>query len=382
MILFLLTFFLVYGGLHLYFFLRLRAAFPLAGTAQLGVALALLLLLVSPLLVRMAERQGFESAACLTAYAGYLWMGVIFLFFAVSLCLDCYRLAVFLNERIGHLELSRLYPSARVLFLVPLIVSLLLNIYGYFEASRVRPENLVIKTAKLPAEVEKLRIVQISDLHVRMIVRDGRLKSFLAAVAAAAPDVLVSTGDLVDGQLDNLDESLALLKNLPARYGKFAVTGNHEFFAGIERAVEFSRKAGFTVLRGEGVAAAGLVSIAGVDDPAILRRGEGKLVREADFLTALPPGLFTVLLKHQPLTDPDAEGKFDLQLSGHTHRGQIFPFNLLTNFVFYYHSGDFELPGGGRLHVSRGTGTWGPPVRFLAPPEITVIDIVRQLPAR
>jgi len=378
MILFLLTFFCIYGGLHLYFFLRLRAAFPLPALGQLGVGLALLLLLVSPLLVRMAERQGYETAACLTAYAGYFWMGVIFLFFAVSLCLDLYRLAVFLNERIGYLELSRLYPPARVLFLAPLIIAIILNIYGYFEALRVRPVQLVVATAKLPAGVERFRIVQISDLHVGMIVRDGRLKDFLAAVAAAAPDVLVSTGDLVDGQLDNLDASLAMLKNLPARYGKYAVTGNHEFFAGIDRAVEFSRKAGFTVLRGAGVNVAGVVNIAGADDPAVMRRGEGKQVREAEFLSSLPPGFFTVLLKHQPLADPDAEGKFDLQLSGHTHRGQIFPFNLVTNFVFYHHSGDFDLPGGGRLHVSRGTGTWGPPVRLLAPPEITVIDLVRK----
>jgi len=101
-------------------------------------------------------------------------------------------------------------------------------------------------------------------------------------------------------------------------------------------------------------------------------------VREAEFLSSLPPGVFTVLLKHQPVADPDAEEKFDLQLSGHTHRGQIFPFNMVTKFVYYYHSGDFYLPDGARLHVSRGTGTWGPPVRLLAPPEITVIDLVRK----
>jgi len=378
MILFLLTFFFLYGGLHLYFFLRLRAAFSLPVGLQITVGPLLLLLLVSPLLVRMAERQGYETAACLTAYTGYLWMGFIFLFFVVSVCLDLYRLAVFLNERIGHQDLSHLFPPARIIFLGPLVIAIILNVYGYYEAMSVRTEHLVIKTAKLPAQVEKFRIVQISDLHIGMIVRDGRLKRFLAAVEAAAPDVLVSTGDLVDGQLDNLYEALAQLKNVPVKYGKFAVTGNHEFFAGVTRAVEFTEKAGFTVLRGEGVNVAGIVNIAGVDDPAVTRRGEGKQVREAEFLSSLPPGVFTVLLKHQPVADPDAEEKFDLQLSGHTHRGQIFPFNMVTKFVYYYHSGDFYLPDGARLHVSRGTGTWGPPVRLLAPPEITVIDLVRK----
>ena len=378
MILFLLTFFFLYGGLHLYFFLRLRAAFSLPVGLQITVGPLLLLLLVSPLLVRMAERQGYEAATCIMAYTGYLWMGFIFLFFVVSVCLDLYRLAVFLNERIGHQDLSHLFPPARIIFLGPLVIAIILNVYGYYEAMSVRPEHLVIKTAKLPAQVEKFRIVQISDLHIGMIVRDGRLKRFLAAVEAAAPDVLVSTGDLVDSQLDNLYEALARLKNVPVKYGKFAVTGNHEFFAGVTRAVEFTEKAGFTVLRGEGVNVAGIVNIAGVDDPAVTRRGEGKQVREAEFLSSLPPGVFTVLLKHQPVADPDAEEKFDLQLSGHTHRGQIFPFNMVTKFVYYYHSGDFYLPDGARLHVSRGTGTWGPPVRLLAPPEITVIDLVRK----
>ena len=378
MILFLLTFFFLYGGLHLYFFLRLRAAFSLPVGLQITVGPLLLLLLVSPLLVRMAERQGYEAATCIMAYTGYLWMGFIFLFFVVSVCLDLYRLAVFLNERIGHQDLSHLFPPARIIFLGPLVIAIILNVYGYYEAMSVRTEHLVIKTAKLPAQVEKFRIVQISDLHIGMIVRDGRLKRFLAAVEAAAPDVLVSTGDLVDSQLDNLYEALARLKNVPVKYGKFAVTGNHEFFAGVTRAVEFTEKAGFTVLRGEGVNVAGIVNIAGVDDPAVTGRGGGKQVREAEFLSSLPPGVFTVLLKHQPVADPDAEEKFDLQLSGHTHRGQIFPFNMVTNFVYYYHSGDFYLPDGARLHVSRGTGTWGPPVRLLAPPEITVIDLVRK----
>jgi len=378
MILFLLTFFFLYGGLHLYFFLRLRAAFSLPVGLQITVGPLLLLLLVSPLLVHMAERQGYEAVTCLLAYTGYLWMGFIFLFFVVSVCLDLYRLAVFLNERIGHQDLSHLFPPARIIFLGPLVIAIILNVYGYYEAMSVRTEHLVIKTTKLPAQVEKFRIVQISDLHIGMIVRDGRLKRFLAAVEAAAPDVLVSTGDLVDGQLDNLYEALSRLKNVPVKYGKFAVTGNHEFFAGVTRAVEFTEKAGFTVLRGEGVNVAGIVNIAGVDDPAVTRRGEGKQVREAEFLSSLPPGVFTVLLKHQPVADPDAEEKFDLQLSGHTHRGQIFPFNMVTKFVYYYHSGDFYLPDGARLHVSRGTGTWGPPVRLLAPPEITVIDLVRK----
>ena len=88
-----------------------------------------------------------------------------------------------------------------------------------------------------------------------------------------------------------------------------------------------------------------------------------------------PDGRFTILLKHRPAIDPGSAGKFDLQLSGHTHHGQIFPFRLLTRLVYPLLGGDHAVPGGGTLHVNRGTGTWGPPMRFLAPPEITIIDL-------
>lgn len=382
MTLFLLTFFLVYGGLHLYFFLRLRAAFTLSMGRQFAVGAVLLLLVSAPLLVRVAERRDYEITAGLLSHVGYLWMALLLLFFAVSLCLECYRLAVYLHARIGRRDLSRLFPSARFLFLAPLAAAVLLMIYGYAEALRVRTEHLEIATEKLPVGVERFRIVQISDVHVGIIIRGERLQRLLAAAEAAAPDVLVSTGDLVDGQLDNLEESLALLHRLPARYGKFAVTGNHEFYAGLDRAPANITKAGFRILRGEAVMVAGIIGIAGVDDQVVLQNGDSRPVREAELLSSLPHGTFKVLLKHRPVTDRDAEGKFDLQLSGHTHGGQIFPFHLMTNLAYNYRRGDFYLPGGGRLHVSRGTGTWGPPVRLFTPPEVTVIDLIRRQPGR
>jgi predicted MPP superfamily phosphohydrolase len=228
----------------------------------------------------------------------------------------------------------------------------------------------------MPKNIERLRIVQISDVHVGMIVRGDRLERMMAAVKKAAPDILVSTGDLVDGQIDNIYGSLELLEGVRAKYGKFAVTGNHEFYAGLQQSLAFTSRAGFTVLRGEGVNVAGLINIAGVDDPAGTRMGLNRGIGEAKILAGLPRGNYNLLLKHQPIIDQEALGNFDLQLSGHTHKGQIFPFTMATSMVFPYQSGPFNLPEGSRLYVSRGTGTWGPPVRFLSPPEITIIDLI------
>jgi predicted MPP superfamily phosphohydrolase len=379
MILFILTFFLVYGGLHLLVFLRIRAAFlPGAGIQLLLVAL-LICGLMAPFLIRLAERYGLQTLAWIVSWAGYLWMGLVLLFFAASLTLDLYRLAIWAAGFIRPFDASALLPSARVLFLLPLAVATAAAAYGFCEARRIRPEQIVICSEKIPPAAGPIRIVQISDVHVGVLIRGQRLAGMLRAVREAAPDLVVSTGDLVDGQLDSMVEAAAQLREIRPRFGKFAVTGNHEFYAGFEDAARFTRDAGFTLLRGEVADIAGMLTLAGVDDPAIRRSGSQGGPSDRDVLASAAEGRFTILLKHQPLVETDAPGRFDLQLSGHTHRGQIFPFSLVTRLVFPFHSGDFPLANGARIHVSRGTGTWGPPIRFLSPPEITVIDL---LPAR
>ena len=378
MTLFLFVYFLIYGGVHVYIYFRFQAAFLPSLPLKIAVASFLVFMVLCPILIRILEHFGRETAACLLSYAGYLWMGLAFLFFTGSLLLEVYRLLIYAGGLIGLKPLLHLVPSPRTLFLLPLLVSFGINVYGYFEAQRIRPEHVVIRTDKLPPHVSPLRIVQISDVHVGMIVRGKRLARMMEAVKEARPDILVSTGDLVDGQIDSISESIDLLRSVPAKYGKYAITGNHEFYAGLGQALQFTRDAGFTVLRGEAINIGGFfVRLVGVDDPT--GRMTGRLPDNPES-ALFPPGprspLFTILLKHQPHIRPESLGAFDLQLSGHTHNGQIFPFSLVTKLYFPMQSGYYNLPKGSALYVSRGTGTWGPPIRFLAPPEVTVIDIV------
>jgi uncharacterized protein len=375
MYLFLLTFFLLYGGLHLYFFLRIRAAFAPGSAVQVALVALLVLGLVAPIIVRVAERYGIEILVRLLSWAGYLWMGLLFLFFTSSLLVDIYRLLVHLAGLIFLADLGRFAPQARTLFVLPLAVALIAGCYGFFEARQIRSERIEIRSAKIPKETGRIRIVQISDVHIGVLVRNERLAGMLRKVREAAPDILVSTGDLVDGQLDRMAEAAEQLNRIRPRYGKFAVTGNHEFIAGIDAAIDFTTRAGFVLLRGRSVTLAGAVDLAGVDDPAVHRF----TIPGSAPVRQVPPagdGRFTVLLKHQPLIEKGSPGTFDLQLSGHTHRGQIYPFRLVTRLFYPYHSGDFRLEDNALLHVSRGTGTWGPPIRFLSPPEITIIDLI------
>jgi predicted MPP superfamily phosphohydrolase len=376
MTLFLLTFFILYAGVHVYAFLKARAALSFGAGTTIFLMVFMTAMIAAPFVVRLSERAGLESFARVAAYIGYTWIGVLFLFFSYSLAFDALRL---ISRTIGVLfrkDLSAFSLSAGYSFSLPLVLSLITSAYGSFEARDVRTERLTIKTSKIPPEAGRLKIVQISDVHLGLIVREGRLRKIIEVVRKEDPDILVSTGDLVDGEICNLNGLSDLIKEIKPRYGKFAITGNHEFYAGLDQAECFTKNAGFTLLREEGLTVADLINIAGVDDPAKRRYGLDKDITEKELLSSLPRDKFTLLLKHRPRIDKEAVGLFDLQLSGHAHKGQIFPFSLLTWLVYPVHAGVAELPGDSRLYVSRGSGTWGPPIRFLAPPEVTAVDLI------
>ncbi len=378
MSLFLLTFFLLYGGLHYYLFVKANAALALGTLSSIFLILVMLLMVFAPLMVYASERHRFYSSARLLSFIGYSWMGFVFLCFCCLILIDLYLLLVHAAGRILPNFFSHINPAPRYPFFFSLLLSLSIALFGYFEAKHIRTERILLKTSKIPKEVGRLKIAQISDVHLGMIVREERLTRILQDVRKATPDIFISTGDLVDAQINRLEGLAEMLREINPRYGKFAITGNHEFYAGLPQSLEFTQNAGFSVLRGEALTLAGLINLAGVDDPAGQSMGLFRGVPEKELLSGLPREKFTLLLKHRPDLDKNALGLFDLQISGHTHQGQIFPFRLITRLFYPYDGGSFHLPNHAILHVSRGSGTWGPPIRFLAAPEVTVYELVHE----
>ncbi len=377
MSLFLLVVIGIYSAAHLYVFFRIKAAFPFGAIPGAFLGLFMAAMIAAPILVRILERYGHDAPARVLSYAGYTWMGVFFLFFSLSVLIDLYRLLLSGAGMIFSLNPGYFMPSARTAFLVPLFLALAFSLYGYFEALRIRPHEVVIRTPKIPEGFSRLRIVQISDVHLGLIVRQERVDRILQVIRDAEPDILISTGDLVDGQIDSLANLADAFKEVRPRYGKFAVTGNHEFYAGLPQSLEITRRAGFTLLRGEVISIPEIITIAGIDDPAGKHMGMNPPVQETELLSGLPRDTFTLLLKHQPFVAEEAPGLYDLQLSGHTHNGQIFPFSLIVRIFFPRVTGLHDLPNGSHLYISQGTGTWGPPIRFLTQPEVTIIDLIR-----
>jgi len=374
MIRFLLLYLFIYPLVHYYALGKIRAAFLPGKKTRLGIVVFMSVMIAAPVVIRLAERAGIATGARFWAYVSFSWMGLLFLFLILAGSVDLLRYAIRAAEKVRRRRLIQTSFSPRRIFAVQALLVLSVYGYGLFEAADIRLEHIEIVSPKITEQTGRIRIAQISDVHLGLIVREERLKSILAKVREAEPDILVSTGDLVDGQLNHLNKEATLLAAINPPLGKFAITGNHEFYAGLENALDFTKASGFTILRQQGVVIGG-INVVGVDDPAAKAFGIEPAKSERGVLAAQTRENFTVLLKHRPGIDPGSLGLFDLQLSGHTHKGQIFPFNLLTWFFYPRQAGQLISLDSGLLYLSRGTGTWGPPIRFLAPPEVTIIDL-------
>ena len=369
---FLAIYFSIYGGINLFFFWQVRRAFHPGLLPSAILILFLLMMVLSPVLIRIMEPLDVEWLLRPWAYLTFSWTAVVFWFFTLALARDLWNLLARLLSSAVPAAGRLLLPAAQSMLAIFAIISAA-SLWGLWEESRVRLEEVRVKTAHLPQGSPPVRAAVISDLHLGLLCGEGKLKKILALVREAEPDILLSVGDLVDGTARCLDHFSGLFAGLDIPLGKYAVTGNHEFYAGLEVSLGFAERAGFRVLRGESIMAGERVRIVGVDDPAAARvGGEAKGVED----TLLPPEgdrKATILLKHRPTVAGGSAGRFDIQISGHAHGGQIFPFNYLVKLQYPMMDGLYTLEKGSALYVSRGTGTWGPPFRVLSPPEVTLV---------
>lgn len=364
---FLIIFFVVYALLHLYVFDVVVAAIGLPVPARSLLALWFAGMMFLPWITRRLERGRHEGTARLAAWVGYAWMGALFVFTFISLLVRGIGAAMRAMDPQAAGAMT-----AHHVFVLSAWISALIVAYAFIERSWVRVERVVIPTDKDLGGREVVRVAQISDVHIGLMNGAGRVRSIIKRLRQCNADIVVSTGDLLDSNLESQAEIADLFHDIRPPGGKYAILGNHECYAGVARSIRFTERAGFKMLRNQSTEVGGL-EIVGLDDPAVDWHADWEQ-REQQLLSRVS-ARFTLFLKHRPDLIKGAPVLFDLQLSGHTHKGQIFPFSLLTRLQYPAHGGLFRLGGAAYLYVSRGTGAWGPPLRFLAPPEITLIEI-------
>jgi predicted MPP superfamily phosphohydrolase len=396
MVLFFLIFFTISGLLATYITWRLCSKAAFRRRWKIAMALGIVVTMFIPVLTIMLRRSGFDNLGVyLLTWIGYLGVGFLSFVFSYVVIRDLVwvLLAGFktIRERLSKPALTAAgsrpidNPSRRG-FLVSsmnygiVAAAALSTGYGIAEAKQTpRVKRVPIKIDHLPPELEGFRIVQITDLHVNPTFQRASVKEIVTVVNTLDADIVVLTGDLVDGSVDQHAFDVAPLKRISSGSGNFFVTGNHEYYSGVTEWIAEVKRLGFTVLLNEHVVVTrgpAKLLLAGVTD---YRGGNFLPAHRSDPQKALngaPPADVKILLAHQPKNIFEAaRAGYDLQISGHTHGGQFFPWNLLIGFAQPYVSG-LHTHQNTQIYVSRGAGYWGPPVRMGSPSEITLIKLM------
>ncbi|CAM5713533.1 metallophosphoesterase [Streptomyces aurantiogriseus] len=242
--------------------------------------------------------------------------------------------------------------------------------YGVLRGPRVK--RVTVPLAKLPRSAHGYRIAVVSDVHLGPILGRGFTEKVVRTVNSTQPDLIAVVGDLVDGSVDDLRSAVEPIGGLRARHGAFFVTGNHEYFSGVEEWTEHVQELGLKLLANQRVELAAF-DLAGVNDVTGEEHDDGPDLAAA--LRDRDPSRTSVLLAHQPVfVDEAVRHGVDLQLSGHTHGGQLWPMNYVAELANPTVAG-LERYGDTQLYVSRGAGAWGPPTRVGAPSDVTVVEL-------
>jgi uncharacterized protein len=377
------VFLLLYGSVvastHFYLVLRLvllpQMPSPAAEIVEGAIALLGLVLFCRP----VAERFLSERTVRALSWPAFVWMGASFLLLTSLLASDALlslaaRAAWAIGEPPSTSPVSQ-RMQATIAAGAAFVLSTWALVLG-LQAPRVRRLEVLIPS--WPSSLGGFRIVQLSDVHIGPLLDRRFAARLVGLVNALAPDLVAITGDLVDGSVEQLATEVEPLRSLQARHGVFFVTGNHDYFSRVDPWLDKVRELGFRTLRNERVRigdAHGSFDLAGVDDRfAHLFGGD----HGEDLLRALEGrdgDLPVVLLAHNPnVFDEAARLGVDLQLSGHTHGGQIWPFQAIVRLVTRYVAGEYRR-GRSTLYVTRGTGFWGPPMRLFQSSEITEITL-------
>jgi predicted MPP superfamily phosphohydrolase len=378
----------ILGGMHGYIWLRLVRDPALPEPWRRGFTW---LLLGAGLLIPLglfAARMAGRSWVRVVPTAAFVWMGVAFLLFATLLAVDLVRAGAWLGswaaDWFRSIPGSPADPARRQFMARAVAGGAVLAAGGAglvaFRSATgpAQIEEVPIRLAALPPTLSGFTIAQITDLHVGPTIREREVRRVVEQTNALQPDLIAITGDLMDGTPRELGHIIAELAKLRARHGVVFVTGNHEYYSGVDAWLELLPKLGIRPLRNQQLAigdGGGHFTLAGVDDWSSAQFGGGHGMDLRAAVAGHDGQRPLVLLAHQPRDfQSSVRAGVDLQLSGHTHGGQLFPFNFAVGAAFPWVKGLYRETVDGRsgqIYVSRGTGYWGPPMRLGAPPEIS-----------
>jgi len=374
-LIFITIFFAITGLISYYIFKRGLQAIPPGSAWRLFYTVVFWIVAVSFIAGRLLENHIPAVLAHPLTWIGSFWLAALLYFLIAVVLLDLLRLA---NHFLHFFPAAVIqnYAQAKCLTSAVVIAAVaLLLLGGYINSLKPRIKKLDLAVAKKSAPLKSLNLVVVSDIHLGNIVGRSRLDSIVHKINDLNPDVVLMPGDIVDEDLapvirQNLGEALLKIRS---RFGVYAVTGNHEYIGGVEEACRYLTDHKITMLRDESVKIAEALYIVGREDRSKNRSPGGSRKSLAELMAAVDKAYPVILMDHQPFGLEEAANQgVDLQLSGHTHNGQLWPLNYIVHSI-YEISWGYKRIAGTHYYVSVGVGTWGPPVRIGNHPEIANI---------
>lgn len=366
--LFLIIAFTVFFGMHYFVYSRIANGLRLTGAGRVWLRVFFLAAAFLFVITEFITHRGAADWMNPAAFLGFTWLGVLAIAFGIFLVVDLLRLLI---------QDAPFRYQATVAALALLFAATVYSLINVALGPSIK--EIVIKTDKLPADIERFAIVQLSDLHIDMLSSEKWLENIVARTNALEPDIVLITGDLMDGPIQKRPAICEILKKLKNRHGVYAISGNHEIYSGMDNFIKLAEASGITILDGRKRDIAGIVELVGIDDELAARSGKAeedirKILLQAP---AASPSKFTILLGHRPDVFIAAQKiGIDLTLSGHTHAGQIPPMDLLVYLAYKYPWG-FSKEGDSYSYVTTGTHIWGPPMRLFSRSEIVRIVLER-----
>lgn len=326
---------------------------------------------------RFLERVWISFFSDVLIWVGSFWIAFMFYFFLSLVIIDLFRFTNFLIPFFPSFITTNIEKTKRVTALVVLVFVIITVAGGYINTRTINTRTFKFRIGKHAGELSSLNIVMASDLHLGTILGRSFLNDFVNKINALKPDIILLAGDVIDEDINpviknNVGEELVRLNS---KYGVFAITGNHEYIGGVETAVQYLTAHSINVLRDRYEKVAGSFYVVGREDRSI-RQFAGKQRKNLkEILTGIDKSLPIIMMDHQPFGLNEAfENGIDLQLSGHTHNGQLWPINFIIEKIYDLAWG-YEVRGDTHYYVSCGVGGWGPPIRTGSRPEIVNFKI-------
>jgi len=367
----------VYALINYYIFIREWEAGGFQSTWRTVYIAAFLILSVSFIAGRMLERISLSWLSSTLVLLGSFWLAAMVYFLLFAFAIDILRLLNFIVPFFPAAFTANPERTKEVTSLAVVAVVAVIVLGGYINARSPRIKTLKLDIPKNGHGMKSLNIAVASDIHLGTIVCKSKLERIVERINSLKPDLVLLPGDVVDEDIgpvirNNLGETL---RKIRSTYGVIAITGNHEYIGGVEPACKYLVEHGITMLRDAWVKVADSVYVVGREDISI-RGFTGKTRKPlAELMTGVDKTCPVILMDHQPFRLAEAEENgADLQLSGHTHHGQLWPFNFITKKV-YELSWGYKKKGNTHYYVSCGVGTWGPPIRTGNRPEIINIQL-------